>query len=338
MNKGSAAKMWILAAVAAAAMLLGLGLGSVFITPVDILAVLGQKLLGLGPLRPVSNSTVAIFWDIRLPRAVMAFLVGGALSVSGVLMQSVLRNPLASSYTLGISSGAAVGASLAVVFGLNFLGAFTLPLFGLIFGMGTVLLAVGVASRLDRNLGNTTIILTGMAFSLFANAVISFLMAWAKEASQRILFWQMGSFAMKDWRNPAILLPVLLAGLAVAMLLSREMDMLTFGEEQAKTAGVEIVRVKWMLLLTGAVLTGCSVAMVGVIGFVDLFTPHLARRLFGSRHRLVVPAAALLGGAFMVLCDLVARTLFAPMELPVGAVTAALGAPFFLYLYFCKRR
>lgn len=332
------AKFLVLLLATVATLLLAVGQGSVHIPMGDILSMVGQRLFGFSPAVPVAANMQSIFFQIRMPRVLLAFLVGAALAVSGVLMQSVLRNPLASSFTLGVSSGAAMGASLAIMTGAGFLGLFTLPAFGLIFGLITVALAVGLAARMDKTMGNTTIVLTGMAFSMFANAMISLIVSLSHDNAQRIIFWQMGSFSLKDWSHPAILFPVAIVGVLVALYFSREMDMMTFGEEQAKAAGVDILPVKRILLGTGAVITGCAVSMVGVIGFVDLFTPHVARRLFGARHRLVVPAAALLGGVFMVLCDLVARTVVSPIELPVGAVTSAIGAPFFIYLYFSGRR
>lgn len=331
-------KFLLLILVCIAVLAAAAGVGSVFVAPLDIGKILLGKIFGLTFAVPVNPITESIFWSIRLPRVFLAFIAGGGLAVSGVIMQSVLRNPLASSYTLGISSGAAVGASLAMILGLSFFGAFTLPFFGLSFGIATVFISVIIAAKVDKNMGSATIILTGMALSLFANSIVSFMMVWAREGAQRLVFWQMGSFAQKDWTRPAVLLPVITVGLIIAVFFSREMDIMTFGEEQAKAAGVNVQRMKWLLLGVSSVMTGCIVSLSGIIGFVDLFTPHVARRIFGSRHRLVVPASALLGGMFMVLCDLLARTVTSPAELPVGAVTSAIGAPFFIYLYFGRRR
>ena len=327
-------KFIILIFIALLVIVLAVGIGSVFITPYEVYKSIAEKLFGMQFSFPPNESNAVIVWNIRLPRALLSFLVGSMLSVSGVLTQSVLRNPLASSYTLGISSGAAVGASIAILFGLQFFGMLTLPFFGLIFGLFTVFLALVLAAKLDKNLGNVTIILVGMAFSMFANAAISFFMTFAGETAQQITFWQLGSFALKDWTHPALLFPVAVVGTLIVLFFSSEMDLMTFGEEQAKATGVNVRKVKWILLTISAVLTGFAVSVAGVIGFVDLFTPHMARRIFGSRHKMVIPAAAVMGGVFMTVCDLAARTLTAPVELPVGAVTSALGAPFFLYLYF----
>ncbi len=258
--------------------------------------------------------------------------------MSGVMMQSVLRNPLASSFTLGVSSGAALGASIAIIFGIYVFGFLTLPIFGLAAGLITVFLALVVAEKIDHNLQNNSIILTGMAFSLFANAMITIIMAMSGEQLQRLVYWQMGSFAMKTREHPLMLFPIVLFGSIIVIKNTRQMDIMTLGDEQAQTSGVEVKRMKWLLLSLSAIITGAVVSIVGIIGFVDLFTPHAARKLFGASHKCVLPASVLLGGVFMVLCDLVARTLVAPLELPVGAITSAVGAPFFIYLYFSRRK
>jgi iron complex transport system permease protein len=161
--------------------------------------------------------------------------------------------------------------------------------------------------------------------------------ALSKEHMQRLIFWQMGSFSMKDWLAVAILAPVIFAGALVVVRYNRELDIMTFGEEQAQSIGVNLKKTKWVLLVLSAALTGSAIAFVGVIGFVDLVAPHIVRKIFGSSHILVIPMSAVFGGAFMVLCDLAARTVLPGQELPVGAVTALIGAPFFAYIYFSRR-
>ncbi|MCL2201806.1 MAG: iron ABC transporter permease, partial [Oscillospiraceae bacterium] len=158
-----------------------------------------------------------------------------------------------------------------------------------------------------------------------------------REHLQRLIFWQMGSFSMRDWPPVIILAPIAVLGIIFIIHYHRELDMMTFGEEQAKTMGVNLKRVKWIMLVTAAALTGGSIAFVGVIGFVDLVSPHIVRRVFGVTHRHVVPLSAVFGGAFMVVCDIVARTVVSPSELPVGVVSALVGAPFFAYIYFGRR-
>ncbi len=317
-----------------------IGIGSVGISPPDILAILLHKLFGLPLREEVDAITVSILWNIRLPRTLLAFFVGGALAASGTVMQSVLNNPLASSYTLGVSSGASLGAAAVMVLGISipFLGMFTLPLLASVCGLLTVLLAMGFSARLDRNMENQTIILVGMVLSLFVNALLTMVTALSREHLQQLVFWQMGSFSSRDWSHVAILFPVTLIGCLLLLRYTREMDIMTFGEEQALSVGVELKRIKLILIILSALLTGTAVAFVGVIGFVDLIAPHVVRKLFGASHRLVVPMAVLFGGAFMTLADLLSRTVISPSELPVGAVTALIGAPFFAYIFFKKRK
>ena len=254
-------------------------------------------------------------------------------------MQSVLRNPLASSFTLGVSSGASLGAAFVILLNVSipFAAIYSLPLAGFIFGLGTVFLAMGLAAKFDRNMENNTIILVGMVLSLFVNAILTLLIGLAPERMKELTFWQMGSFSAMHWNHVQAVLPVILIGLIVLFRFTREMDLMTFGEEEALSAGVELYRMKFLMIGIAALLTGASVAFAGTIGFVDLIAPHVVRRIFGPRHKLVLPASAMFGGSFMVLADLIARTLLAPRELPVGAVTALVGAPFFAYIYFKRK-
>jgi len=333
------AKVIIVICAAFVVIVLGVALGSVWVPPGEIWAIIVYRVAGVPLPDYISTASVSIVWNLRLPRTLLAFIIGGALSVSGAVMQSVLRNPLASSYTLGVSSGASLGAGIVILYGLSipFLGIMTLPVTGFAFGLGTILVVMAFAAHIDGRMENFTIILTGMVFSLFVNAVTTLLSALEREHLQRLIFWQMGSFSMRDWSTVLIMLPIAIAGTVYIIHYNRELDMMTFGEEQAKTMGVNLKRVKWILLIAAAAMTGSSIAFVGVIGFVDLVAPHIVRRIFGVSHRHVIPLSAVLGGTFMVLCDLVARTVVSPSELPVGAVSALVGAPFFAYIYFGRR-
>ncbi len=319
-------------------LVLAMGIGSVSIDPIDTANIILKKLFNFQPFGAIDEIAESILWKIRIPRTLLAFISGSGLAISGVMMQSVLRNPLASPLTLGVSAGAALGAGVVILFNISVLGFLTLPVFGLAAGLATIFLALGVSAKIDRNLQNNSIILMGMAFSLFANATITILMSLSKEHLQRLIYWQMGSFAMKEPEYSLILFPIVTVIFLIVIKCARQMDIMTLGDEQAQTSGVEAKRMKLILLSLSAVITGSVVSMVGIIGFLDLFTPHVARKLFGATHKYVLTASALLGGAFMVLCDLVARTLVAPLELPVGAITSAVGAPFFIYLYFSRRR
>ena len=333
-------RMAILLALALIALALGIALGSVSVSLGDLMTVLSHKLFGTTLPEGFSAVTVSILWSIRFPRAVMAFLIGAALAASGTVMQSVLRNPLASSYTLGVSSGASLLAAIVIVTGftLPVVGQYTLPLFGFLGGLGTVFLAMALSMRFSSSLENQTIILVGMVLSLFVNALLTLITALSADRLSQLVYWQMGSFSGQSWQNAGLVLPILLISLLILTRYSREMDLMTFGEEQALSAGVDLRRVKFILIALSALLTGTAVSLAGVIGFVDLIAPHVVRKIFGSNHRVVVPMSALFGGAFMVLADLVSRTILAPQELPVGAVTALIGAPFFAYIYFHRER
>ncbi|HQD50539.1 MAG TPA: iron ABC transporter permease [Defluviitaleaceae bacterium] len=321
-------------------LVLGVAIGSVYVEPLKILTIIFGKILSQPISADLNENLISIIWDIRLPRVLAAFLVGGALAASGTVMQSILKNPLASSYTLGVSSGASVGVGLVLITGFSIpvLGNFTLPLIGLLSGLVTVYLVITITAQIDRNMGNTTIILFGMIFSLFINAVTTLIMALSRETLPRLIYWQMGSFALKSWLDVKILAVIFVGCYLILIRYTNELDIMTFGEEQALAIGVEAKKVKWILLILSAALTGSAVAFTGVIGFIDLIAPHVVRKIFGSSHKLVVSISILFGGTFMVACDLVARILVSNSELPVGAVTALIGAPFFAYVYFKNRK
>ncbi|MGI5976369.1 MAG: FecCD family ABC transporter permease [Candidatus Limivicinus sp.] len=332
--------MTLLALAALTALLLGIGVGSVFIPPGQVADILLHSICRLPMPENIDPVYPALIYNMRLPRVLMAFLAGAALSVSGTVMQSVLRNPLASPFGLGVSAGAGLGAALVMVLGLSsgLLGTFLLPVVSLGAAMLTVFLVISFSERLDSNLSNTTIVLVGMVVSLFLNAIMSMLATVSPVNAQRISLWTLGSFSMKEWQQVYVLLPVTLLCILFFCRFSREMDIMSFGEEQAQALGVPLKKMKWMLIAAVAVLTGTATSFVGIIGFVDLISPHVVRRFFGASHRLVIPASALFGGGFMVLCDLAARTLTPPREIPIGSITALIGAPFFIYVFFARRR
>lgn len=319
---------------------LAAGTGSVSLPAGEMLSVLGNKLFGMRLPENTDPISVSIFWDIRLPRVLSAFLVGACISVSGAVMQSVLQNPLASSYTLGVSSGASLGAGIIIVSGFTvpLLGQLTMPAAGFAFGLATVFAAIGLSFRFDHNMQNQTVILVGMTVSLFVNAVLTLLCVLDSEHLHELYMWQMGTFSSKTWYHVSIFLTVTLTGTMIVMLFSRDLDMMTFGDEQAETMGVDTKRSKLILIITSAFMTGTTICFTGTIGFLDLIVPHFVRRLFGSSHRYVIPMSAVSGGAFMALCDMAARTVLSPRELPVGAVTALIGAPFFVCVFFGKGR
>lgn len=317
---------------------IGTSIGSSNIHILDTMNIILNKMINVPIRSDIDLKNISIIWSLRLPRVLLAFMVGGCLAVSGSVVQSILKNELASPYTLGVSSGASLGAGLVIVLGISipFLGKLTLPLVGFLCGLLTVYGVIVFSSKIDKTMSNNTIILVGMVFSLFVNALLTTLTALFSEDIKSISLWQMGSFSMKGWSYVRVLIPFLIIGIIGVLKYTKEMDILTFGEEQAKAVGVDTNKVKKHLFIHSAILTGSAVALSGTIGFVDLIAPHMVRRVFGSKHKYVIPMSFVFGGSLMVITDLIARTIVSPAELPVGAITAIIGAPFFAYVYFSK--
>ena len=270
--------------------------------------------------------------QIRLPRVLLGLLVGCALAVSGTAMQGLFRNPLASPYVLGIASGASTGAALTIFLGAD--SALLLPLAAFA-GGGTAVAVVYALSRgRDRRTSVFTLILAGVAVGAFFSAVTS-LLVFLSSGGERltdVLFWIMGGLGRANWLSVSTLAPIVAVGAAIVILLSRDLNALAFGEEGAFHLGVHPETLARLLLVVTTILTSAAVAMAGTIGFIGLVVPHIMRLIFGSDHRVLVPVSAVAGACFLVWSDIAARTIVAPVELPVGIVTAFLGAPFFLYL------
>ena len=316
----------------------GIGIGSVYVPPREILSAISVRLFGDPMPEGLESTTVNIIMDLRMPRVILAFLTGAALSASGAAVQSVLRNPLASPYTLGVSSGASLGAGVVIAAGFTFLGQFTLAAAGLASALLTMFAAVAFTSRIDKSFESSTIVLTGMVISLFISAIVNLMANLADEKYKQILKWQTGSFSGRGWGYCAVLAVVSVICIAVYISRSRELDLMSFGDEQAASAGIDPAKTRRFLLVVMSVLTGTAVAFSGVIGFIDMIAPQIVRRIFGAKHSMVIPMSAIVGGTFMVICDIAARTLTAPSELPVGTVTALIGAPFFAYVFFRRRK
>lgn len=319
---------------------IGTSFGSSNINLLETISILANKLFNIPIADEIELKNIGIVWKLRLPRVLLAFLVGGCLATSGAVVQSILKNQLASPYTLGVSSGASLGAGLVIVTGVSMpvLGSFTLPLVGFLFGLATVYIVIKFSAKIDRTMSNNTIILSGMVLSLFVNALLTTLTALFSEDMKSISLWQMGSFAMKGWSYVKLIMPFIIVGMIGVMRYTKEMDIITFGEDQAKAVGVETSIIKTKLFVYSAVLTGGAISLSGTIGFIDLIAPHVVRRIFGSKHKYVIPMSFIFGGCLMVIADLIARTIIVPSELPVGAVTALIGGPFFAYVYFKKKR
>ncbi|WP_391122976.1 FecCD family ABC transporter permease [Psychrobacillus sp. L3] len=281
-----------------------------------------------------------IVWKIRMPRVVLAGLVGASLAIAGAAFQALFKNPLADPYTLGVSSGASVGAVATLFFGISvpFLGMYTLPVFSMIGALVTMLLVMSFAKLVDRSMKMETIILTGIIFSSFLGSVISLMIALTGEELRQIIGWLLGSVSMRGWSFVQMALPFMIIGALLLGLNTRELNAMLFGEERAKHLGVNVKRRKMMLLIGGSMLTGTAVAVSGTIGFVGLVVPHMTRLLFGSDNRHVLPLSFINGAALLIVCDLVSRTIISPTELPIGVITAFIGAPVFAFIFFRQRK
>ncbi|MFB7271943.1 FecCD family ABC transporter permease [Streptomyces sp. NPDC056244] len=316
--------------------LLSAGIGAYGIPLGDVLSsVLHRTGLGGAALDRVGES---VLWNVRLPRVVLALLVGASLGCAGALTQGVFGNPLAEPGVIGISSGAAVGAVASIALGLSFFGNWTVTVCAFVAGLATVLLVYA----LSRSGGRTevvTLILTGIAVNAFAGALIGLFIFFADNAQiTQITFWQLGSLAQATWPKVLAVLPCAMVGLAVAPFYARKLDLLALGERPARHLGVDVERLRVVLVLVVALLTAAAVAVAGVITFVGLLVPHLLRMANGPGHRFLVPGSAL-GGALVLLAgDLAARTVAAPAELPLGVLTALFGSPFFFWLLRRTRR
>lgn len=320
---------------------LSLGLGAVRLTPVEVL----RALLGGEGAERVARTIV---WDLRLPRILLGLLIGAGLAASGAAFQGLFRNPLADPFVVGASSGASLGATLAIISGASWASVTgtLLPERGLL-ALGPVpiaafvgaLLAVALVYSIAESGGGApvvSLVLAGTALSTLLSAIVSLLMTTSDNHFQATYAWLIGGLSGRSWWHLQATWPYLVVGSVVLWLLSRPLDALSFGDETAQSLGLSIRSARALIILAATLTTAAAVAAAGVIGFVGLIAPHVARLLFGAEHRRLIPASALLGGLLVVLADDLARTAWAPTEVAVGIITSVLGAPFFLFLL--KRR
>ncbi|MBU8907181.1 FecCD family ABC transporter permease [Desertibacillus haloalkaliphilus] len=318
----------------------GISIGTLSIPFSTILTIFGSEVLQLPIQTAVEPMLTNIVIDIRAPRVLLALFVGASLAVAGAAFQGFLKNPLADPYTLGVSSGAAVGAVFVFFLGISLpiLGAFTLPVVSIVSGFVTLFLVIFFARLVQRSMSAETIILAGIIFSSFLGSLISLMVAMTGEELRQIISWLMGSVAMRGWNYVYLIIPFFLLGTLLLLANSRELNALAFGEETAKHLGVNVQVRKMMILLGASLLTGSAVAVSGTIGFVGLVIPHLTRLLWGSDHRHLLPLSMLVGGGFLILTDLAARTILSPTELPIGVITALIGGPVFAMILVRQRR
>jgi len=315
--------------------LVSVSIGTAKLPVLQIAAILMKQLPYMGGHIDVTwpQSSEQIVMKVRLPRVLLGVLVGAALSVAGTAFQGVLRNSLADPYTLGVSSGASVGAAFLIYFGLQYawFGQWSIPVVAFATGLISLLLVLKLA-QIDGKLKLETLILSGVVMQAFLGAIVSFMVSMSKQVINEIVFWLMGSLAMRGWSYTLTMLPYLLVGFIVLICYARPLNLLALGERQASHLGVHVERTKLVVLIIATFITAAAVSVAGVIGFVGLIVPHLVRLLVGPDYRLIIPLSAIGGGLYVLWADTLARSLLSPTEIPLGVITAFLGAPFFAYL------
>ncbi len=327
----------ILGAAVVLSVTLAVTIGPVFISPITVWQIIASHALGTSPGDWTAGQD-HIVWLIRLPRVLLAGVVGAGLAVVGVAMQATVRNPLADPYVLGTSSGASVGAVLVIMLGINFFAPYSLSVLAFVGAVGSFAIVFAV-SQTGGRVSPTRLILAGVATAYILTAITSLILFLGDERAVRsVLFWMLGTLSGAEWSFLGLPAAALLLGIVVLVLKSRAMNALLAGEETAITLGVDTQSLRRQLLVLTALITGVMVAVSGAIGFVGLMMPHIVRLVVGSDHRIVLPASALTGAIFLIWVDVAARTVVQPQEIPVSVITALVGAPFFLWLLRWRRQ
>lgn len=316
-------------------LLLGIGFGGVKINLAEILLILLHKLPGISSsIHPGwSEVNETIVMSLRLPRVLLAGLVGAALALAGASFQGLFRNPMADPYVIGVSSGAALGAVLAMLLPavLHITMPLTVPVSASVFAILTIIMVYHLA-RTGSKVPVITLLLSGVAVSSLLSALVSLIMFFSGSQLNQVVFWLMGGLSGRGWNYVYMFLPCGLAGAAIIFFYARELNAMLLGEETAQHLGIEVESVKRRLLIAASLLTGAAVSVSGLIGFIGLIVPHMIRIMAGPDHRQLLPSAAVCGASLLILSDLLARVVLSPEELPLGVITALLGAPFFIFL------
>lgn len=331
----------ILTVVLIFTIILSLNVGFAQIPFSTVLKILAKRMPFLGNLVDSSNVSYVeetIIIQIRMPRILAGALVGAALAAAGVVYQGIFKNPMADPYVLGVSAGAAVGASLAIVLGIGFtlLGLSTVSISAFAGSLIAVFVVYNV-SRVGSRVPVTMLLLSGIAVGIFLSAIVAVLQVIAGEKLHTIVFWLMGGFSYVEWKDVWAILPLICLGTVVIYFYARDLNILALGEETAQHLGVDVEKVKKLLLVFGSLVTASAVSISGLIGFIGLVIPHITRIMIGPDHRILLPTSIIVGAIFLVICDAVARVIVSPVELPVGVITALSGGPFFIYLLRKKK-
>lgn len=310
--------------------ILSICIGNVFISPKEIITIFIYKIFSPNLIENKINAD--IIFNIRLPRSILAFFVGASLSLTGVVVQSILRNPLASAYNLGISSGAGLGAALLIITGIYF-NQYVFVAVSTIFAFITIIFILFIAVRIDKYMNNNSIILAGIVISLFLYSLMSFFIYIFPKHSNQIILWQLGNLYLKNFLSIFIITLITIIFLLVLIRYSTVLDIMTFGDETSLSLGVNAKKMRIFFIIISSFITAVLVSFVGIIGFVDLVSPHIVRKIFGAKHIIVIPMSALFGGMLLNIADIFSRIIVQGANIPIGIVTALIGAPFFLYIF-----
>lgn len=324
-------KMVIIFILVLILVVLSVCIGNVFISPKEIISIFIYKIFS--PNLIYSKINADIIFNIRLPRSILAFFVGASLSLTGVVIQSILRNPLASVYNLGISSGAGLGASLLIITGMNF-NRYMFTAMSTFFAFITIIFILFISNKIDKYMNNHSIILAGIVISLFLYSLMSFFIYMFPKYSNQIILWQLGNLYLKNFVDIFIIILISIIFLLVLMKHSAILDIMTFGDTTSLSLGVNAKKMRIFFIIVSSFITAILVSFVGIIGFVDLISPHIARKIFGAKHIIVLPIAAIFGGILLNISDIFSRIIVQGANIPIGIVTALIGAPFFLYVFF----
>ena len=317
------------------AIIISTGMGYIHIPISEILKVLTAKISGTDLTTSTNQIFSVVIMDVRLPRILTAAIVGGGLAIAGVIFQAILLNPLADPYTLGVSSGAALGASLAIVANLTFLGVYSVPLFAFVGALGAITAVLYLAST-DGRYSSNTLILSGVIVAAILAAGIGFIKYLADEQVSVIIFWLMGSFASKSWGDVEITLLFTIITLIIAIYYSRDLNIMALGLRSAASLGVDTVRTRKILIITASLVTAICVSVSGIIGFIGLIIPHLMRFVVGPDNRRLLPISFLAGALLLLGADTVSRAIL-PNEIPIGILTSLIGGPVFCYIFRRKQ-
>jgi iron complex transport system permease protein len=326
----------------AALIIVSVAFGAANISILDAYRIIVSKIPIIKELvnaKNINESSMQIVINIRLPRILVAAIVGCGLSVVGAVYQSIFKNSMSDPYILGVSSGAALGASIAIVLGFDFtiIKISGTAFMAFIFAISTTFIVYNIA-RVGNKVSSLYMLLAGVAISFLLSSLISIIMIFNKNQMDQIIFWTMGSFSTSSWKQVEFLSFAILPLIFIIMFFARDINVIFVDEESARTLGIDSDMIKKLMLLLSSIIVSAIVSVSGIIGFIGLIIPHAVRMVYGGDNRIVIPISAVIGAGFMIICDALARTLLAPVEIPVGAITAVFGAPYFIYLLYINKR